>query len=310
LAIAAAALLIAGQPASASLPPPPDLLASLPSPDSPRAIRFANGAVMLPDIPYEVIPGFRPMRLDLYLPKGSAKRGPLPLVMWIHGGAFEFGDPRTEMSWSDWPGVLADLSARGYAVAAVSYRLSGEAKFPAQTDDLREALRFLGKQAGRWNLDTRRSFVWGGSAGGHLVLMFGLAPAPADALYVIRGIVDWYGPVDFVGRYQPGSNSPEARLLNCANAICSPDALRAASPIALVRPGVPPLLAMHGTADSLVPLSESERITARMKEVGAEAELVPVAGLEHGFWGGDKQQLDTILARTFAFFDRHSRPDR
>src|SRR5206468_3600241 len=93
--------------------------------------------------------------LDLYRPE--AARGPLPLIVWVHGGGWSAGSKENSQA------IL--LSGRGYAVASINYRLSGVATFPAQIEDCRAAIRWLRANAAKYNLDPNRIGVWGGSAG-------------------------------------------------------------------------------------------------------------------------------------------------
>ena len=245
--------------AKPTLPPPPDLLANLPVRHDPRAAHFPKGVIRL-EMPYKVIAGYRSLRLDLYLPRARSRSKPLPVVVWLHGGAFELGDPRTEFAWHDWPGELAQLAARGFAVAAVNYRFSAEAKFPAQTDDIRAALSFLAEHKVRWGLDPMHVMVWGSSAGGHLALLVGLQADPAKDPYRIRGIADWFGPADLTAGFMTSGDTPITRLLGCSGATCTPERLQAASPINYVTDHAPSTLILHGTDDSLVPISQSEAL--------------------------------------------------
>ncbi|MFD3513384.1 alpha/beta hydrolase fold domain-containing protein [Streptomyces sp. NPDC058657] len=124
-------------------------------------------------VPYAEVEGSRPLELDLWLPAGP---GPAPLVLYVHGGAWRRGR-RDDMGLAtrDWnPGPLARIAAAGCAVAAVDYRLSGEAHFPAPLDDLRAARRWLALRADELGIDAARTVVWGESAGGHLASLLAL----------------------------------------------------------------------------------------------------------------------------------------
>jgi acetyl esterase/lipase len=113
----------------------------------------------LKDLEYGKASG-RAMLLNLYLPEKGDK--PLPLIIWIHGGAWKTGS-------KDNPSPALRFTAEGYAVAHVGYRLSQEAKFPAQIHDCKAAVRWLRANAAKYNLDPNKFAAWGGSAGGHLV---------------------------------------------------------------------------------------------------------------------------------------------
>lgn len=137
-------------------------------------------------------------KLDLYLPKIGKK--PYPLIVYFHGGAFRFG-AKDDTSLEP---MLRGL-AKGYAVASVSYRLSGEARFPAMILDGKCALRYLHSISKQYDLDEDRFAIWGPSSGGYLVSMLGLTQGnPAfedpslgfpDSSSRVRAVIDWCGPV-------------------------------------------------------------------------------------------------------------------
>jgi acetyl esterase/lipase len=107
-------------------------------------------------------------KLDLYYPTGNA---PFPLVLVVHGGAFMFGDK------ADPPGKAGTdaLLEHGYAIANVNYRLSGEAKAPAQIQDVKTAVRWLRAHAKGYTLNPDKFGAWGASAGANLVALLGTA---------------------------------------------------------------------------------------------------------------------------------------
>jgi acetyl esterase/lipase len=104
---------------------------------------FPNGVTSIADIQYWNPVGYQPLTLDLYLSPESIRPPTIgsPLVIQIHGGAFMGGEKRLILPFVDWPGVLASLAAKGYVVASINYRLSGEARFPAQAQDVKAAIR-------------------------------------------------------------------------------------------------------------------------------------------------------------------------
>lgn len=275
----------------------------LPLPGDADAHHFANGAEMLGDITYSTIAGYRPLKLDLYLPSSVRSPKPLPVVVWVHGGGYVAGNPRADWTWGDWTQVLAKLAVRGYAVAAISYRFSGEARFPAQIDDVRAALEFLRKNAAPWNLDGSRVYIWGLSAGGQLAALAGMESAHLPPDQRVQGVVDWFGPTDFTTT----KPSPALmQLFGCPASGCDPQILKAASPVTYVTPAAPPTLIMQGEADHLVPPSQSRELYDRLTAVRADVTLRTYPGLGHGFAGASRAQLDQILNTTFAWFDQQS----
>src|SRR5579864_4138694 len=106
-----------------------------------RHTQFPKGVTGISDVTYQMLPGFRPLTLDLYLPSG--RQSLHPLVLYIHGGGWTTGHSRQSGAFDDFPEVLAALAARGYTVASLNYRLSGEAPFPAAIQDVKAAIKFV-----------------------------------------------------------------------------------------------------------------------------------------------------------------------
>src|SRR4051794_4436800 len=135
-------------------------------------------------------------KLDLYVPPGN---GPLPLVIWVHGGGWEKGSKAGG-------GPALDLLAKGYAVAAINYRLSQHAVFPAQIEDCKAAVRFLRSIAKEYDRDPDHFGAWGASAGGHLVALLGTTddqafpagPGEKQLSSGVQAVCDWFGPSDFL----------------------------------------------------------------------------------------------------------------
>ncbi len=284
-----------------------------PMPD--RILTLANGVTVNADIAYSVIPGYRPIILDLYRP--AAQTGPLPLVLYIHGGGWANGHTRQSGAFSDFPAVLADLSARGYIVASLEYRLSKEAPFPAAIDDVRAAIRFLRANAARFGLDPAHIATWGGSAGGQLAalaaLQCGGAPTGEDKSNptqsdCVQAGVGWYGVYDFAT--MPGAIAgAENAYLDCVKPDCPADRIKAASPAAHVDPKDPPMLLIHGTDDKVVPVAQSQQLAATLKAAHVPVTLDIIPGVGHSWIGADAAATRAASLRaldlTFRFFDTH-----
>ncbi len=133
-----------------------------------RVTQFADGVTGLADVTYSVLPGFRPLVLDLYLPSSTTAQ---PLILFVHGGGWVGGNTRHSGALADFPRALAQLAAEGFVVASVEYRLVGEAAFPAPLQDVRAALRYLRDNAAKYRIDGSKVAVWGGSAGGQLAAL-------------------------------------------------------------------------------------------------------------------------------------------
>ena len=116
------------------------------------------------------------------------------LCLYLHGGGWRLGSrsdgPGAARSWS--PSFFERVAAMGLAVASLDYRLSGEAVFPAQLEDVSAAAGFLARERASFGVATPRTVAWGVSAGGHLAAMLALtAPEPP-----VDAVVCWYTPAD------------------------------------------------------------------------------------------------------------------
>ncbi|MBL9213747.1 MAG: sulfatase-like hydrolase/transferase [Opitutaceae bacterium] len=244
--------------------------------------------------------------LDLYLPVKTAER-PLPVVLWIHGGGWKSGTKENcPLTW---------LAAEGYAVVSLGYRLSWLARWPAQLDDARAALRWLRTNAAKYQLDPGRIVVSGGSSGGNLAGVVGTAPRPAGETVssAVRGVIDFYGASDVLTMpvNVPGPERPDAVLAasNAAKLLGGivrdrPELARAMSTLYQVSADDPPFLIIHGDQDPQVPLVQSERLHAKLQATGVASELVVLKGAGHGgpaFATPEvKQKIRDFLQRTLA----------
>jgi len=268
-------------------------------PRRPIPLRIPEGVKVLRDLPY-VEGGHERNRLDLYLPEKA--EGQLPLVVWIHGGAWAMG------SKEGCPAV--PLTTKGYAVASINYRLSQHAVFPAQIADCKAAIRWLRANAAKYHLDSDHIGVWGASAGGHLVAMLGTAGGVKelegtggnlDQSSRVQCVVDWFGPSDLLTMAGSHDNpgSPEARLIG-GPVQENKEKARKASPVTYVSKDSAPFLIMHGDQDKLVPLSQSEVLAEALKKAGVETTLVVVQGNGHGGPGFGSPENRKLIVDFFA----------
>jgi acetyl esterase/lipase len=275
-------------------------------------------AEILKDIVYATVGGTK-LRLDLYLPSGAASAA-RPLVIWIHGGGWQKG---SRAAVADKAGPLL---ARGFAVASIDYRLTDDARFPAQIRDCLAAVRFLRGNAAEYRLDPDRFGVWGASAGGHLAALVGTAAGVAEfnkgpdagISARVQAVCDWFGPADLPSlQAQMGSkptvdhqaaDSPEGKLVG-GPLDKEPYRTRAleASPIKYIDASTPPFLIMHGDEDRLIPLAQSERFHEALVEHGIESTFETVAGAGHGF-EVSPEEARRLVDRVVAFFEEHLSP--
>jgi acetyl esterase/lipase len=312
-----------------------------PLPD--RQVGLAD-ATVLADVTYSTVPGFRPLRLDLYQPNGKAT--PHPLVVFAHGGGWTIGQKRGTADFLDFPGVLAGLAKRGYVVASLEYRLSSEAPFPAAVQDVKAAIRFLRANATRYAIIPDRIAVWGSSAGSHLTGMAAYACGVAElepedktnsnVSDCVQGFVGWYGPYDLkallsatlsnTGSNKTNSDKAESNktsgssptdnseimggltFLQCTAKGCPPGMLEKASPIAYVDKKDPAALLIHGTSDRLVPSTQSPMFAEKLRAVGVPVEVLMIPDVDHGFRGKTQSMTRDAslraLSATFTFLDK------
>jgi len=342
LALLVAVALTVSLRAAAQLPTPlPEIAADAARNDRYPAhdATFPNGVTSIADLQYWDPVGYRPLTLDLYLPPASVHPPAtgFPLVIQIHGGAFRGGDKRLILPFVDWPGVLASLAARGYVVASINYRLSGEARFPAQAQDVKAAVRWLRLSAVKYVIDPDRAVTWGQSAGGHLASLAAVscgaaalsptrtAPAsgPLDVTVAtvsdcVQGAVAWFGLFDMATIQEQAqevnalsrddADAPEWRLLGCFAASCPPPQITAASPVSYVDGNDPPMLLIVGSDDTLIPTKQTIEMAERLTAAGVKHDLIVLPGINHSFIGRTAEATRDAnlkaLAATFEFIDR------
>ncbi|GAA3910314.1 alpha/beta hydrolase [Microbacterium invictum] len=270
-----------------------------------------TGAHAFEGLTYSMIPGYRPLLLDVHVPQGVVRP---PVVLWVHGGAWLMGDRRLPPVM--WPvgALFQKIVDAGYAVATLDYRHSKEAPFPAQLHDAKAALRYLRRFADDLGIDAGRIVVWGESAGAHLAALVGLTGGQVEwdgdegvgtGDTSVTAVVDWYGvhdaellelralPVDpaLVPPSHAATLSREPLHILTDGSPLGADALRLCSPVSHVRADAPPFLLMHGEQDALVPIAQSEVFFDALTIVGADVELRRVAGADHVFLGADPLPL-------------------
>ncbi|WP_068078514.1 alpha/beta hydrolase, partial [Novosphingobium lentum] len=227
------------------------------------------------------------------------------------------GHTRQSAALANFPAVLASLAAEGFTVASLEYRLSSEAKFPAQLQDAKAALRFLGDHAVKYRIDPARVGVWGGSAGGHLTALTALTchdttldPAAAKDVCATAAVT-WYGVFDFAAlnaARNGGGDGADAKLLGCTGA-CTPGQYASVSPVTYIDPKDPPFLLIHGTEDKTVPVSQSHVAEARLRAAGVPVEAIYIPGVDHSFIGTTPAQTRaaTMQAVNATFDFLHAR---
>jgi acetyl esterase/lipase len=255
-------------------------------------------------------------KLDLFVPdKGE---GPFPVIVHIHGGGFAIGDKRDIHLLP----LLRGLN-RGYAVASVNYRLSGEAIFPAGLQDVKAAIRWLRANSERYQLDGERIVAWGGSSGGNYAAMVcltadvaeleDLSLGNAEVPCRVQAAVDWFGPTDFLKMDEQlaesglgladhsAADSPESRYLG-AKITEIPETVQRANPMTYIHAEMPPILIQHGRLDAMVPVQQSILFAQKLEQL-AGPDRFEFDILEDAGHGDPQFESEENLDRVFLFID-------
>jgi acetyl esterase/lipase len=223
------------------------------------------------------------LRLDFYSPavEKDVLGKPRPCLVVIHGGGWDGGDRTQLAAWNP------RFVAQGWAVAAISYRLAPQSIWPAQRDDVLAAIAWLKAHAGRLQVDPTRLVLLGRSAGGQLATAVGYgAHDPA-----IRGVIALYAPHDMpfawsVSREDDALNSVKLMRQYFGGPPDTPERLaryESASGQLLARKDSPPTLLIHGVPDTLAWYRHSERLAARLRELGVPCTHLQLPWATHGF---------------------------
>jgi acetyl esterase/lipase len=249
------------------------------------AAGHAQGTRKTADVEYARV-GELSLKLDLYQPAGEGA----PLLVWLHGGAWERG--------SKSPMPLERLVARGFAIASVDFRPASVSPFPAQVHDVKAALRFLRSQADRFGYDATRIGILGASSGGHLAALVGTTNGRPelegnlgehrDTSSDVQAIVSYFGASNLTTilaqstPYGLGIRTPALKAFLGALPDENEAVAKLASPVFQVDSSDPPLLLLHGDQDPQMPINQSHELEGAYEKLGLDVDLIVVHGAAHG----------------------------
>jgi len=268
------------------------------------------GFDIVQDVEYARVGG-HPLVLDIYDPRPPDSE-PRPVAVFIHGGAWRGGDKRGGAIY------LRQLVEAGYLCFSVNYRLSGQAKYPAQIHDCKAAVRWIRKHCEQYGGDPGRIAALGPSAGGHLVALLAMSNGDPtlegtvgdclDESSAVQVVADWFGPSDLV-------KMGDAEIHDWHRDILEdlfgqpleeiPGVLAEASPALHVDAADVPVIIIHGTADDTVPVEQSRHFNAVLAAAGVDVEYVEVEGGKHGHFRGCDPDHWELIDLMIAFFDEH-----
>jgi acetyl esterase/lipase len=256
------------------------------------------------DLVYATIDG-KSLGLDIYLPDGIEMP---PLLVWVHGGAWRGGNK------ADIPSVFVE---NGFATASLDYRLSTEARFPAQVHDIKAAIRFLRAMGSTYGFQTDCIAIAGASAGGHLAALVGvtnghLALEGEVGSYQnessdVQAILSFFGASNLTSILRQSTphglsvREPALDLLLGAQPEDAIDLAQLASPVFHVDASDPPLLLLHGDQDPQMPINQSHELEGAYEQQGLDVFFDVVHGAAHG---GDEFYTGDHLTGVLHFLDR------
>ena len=268
------------------------------SPQAEWATHAANEYQVIPNVTY-LTAGGHEVKLDVYQRRGMTT--PQPTVVFFHGGFWVAGNKEAAL-----PALLPWMEM-GWNVVNVEYRLGRVAQAPAALEDCFCALRFLATQAKTYNIDLNRIVATGESAGGHLALSMGILPAEAEGLErqcagaplpKVAAVVNWFGVSD-VGDVIEGKNRANAAMQWFGSMPNRMEVAKRVSPLTYIRPGLPPVLTIHGDADNVVPYDQAVRLHAALAKAGTVTQLLTIPGGKHGGFTPEERTRIYLTVREF-----------
>ena len=248
------------------------------------------------------------LKLSIARPRDAA--GPLPCIVFIHGGGWAAGSKDGHAPQT------VEVARKGYVGATVGYRFAPKHIFPAQVEDVKCSIRFLRANAEKYGIDKDRIGAVGFSAGAHLSMMLG-AMDKADGLEgeggnpeqpsKVNAVVSWFGPTDLGTKDWPDASRKLVEQFVGGTQAEKADACRRASPVTYVNAGDAPMLLIQGTKDRLVPYSQAYLMIDALNKAGVPGRLDMIVGADHG-WGNP--ELQRTADETYAFFDQYLKPKK
>ena len=277
------------------------------SEDTPAALKkvpaYPKTVAVMKDVAY--LGGTRKEKADIYWPLDHDKSKPLPGIIVIHGGGFNDGDKARGRELN----ISESLTLKGYVCMSINYklrRMQGQVTWPQSVYDVKAAVRYLRKEAANLGVDPEKIGVIGCSAGCNLSMMLATT-GPADGFDAVKGepyqdvsarvacAIGFYGAVDLMN-YHDMKMFAKTREE-------APELYKKGSPITYLDAKDPPMLLVHGTADTTVPLSQSETYLRIAKEKGAPCVLEVIPDAPHTFDLQPKQR--DLRPLVTSFFDQH-----
>lgn len=302
---------------------------------TPKSIILPEKTTLIEDIPYKNDASGNPIKLDIYEPKKPAE-GKLPVVIYVHGGAWAKGD-KVVRADSYIESFILKLVEKNYAVISIDYTLVSETvHFPLPVQDTKDVVRWVRKNAAKYNFDVNNIGYFGASSGAHLSM---LAAYTNDNEYIgnpelsqysgkVNYVVSNFGPTDLnrllhtrLGKipvaivglfFKPIVEIRQKLVFGISGYDIKTekrkaiDYLETVSPINDVENGVPTFI-LHGNKDKVAPINHSKRLVRKLKKQNIETDLVIVKGGVHGFGTTDKAYMNQLNDEMVNFIESHKK---
>ncbi|RAJ09972.1 acetyl esterase/lipase [Arenibacter echinorum] len=232
------------------------------------------------------------LKLDIYQHKAIKKDA--PLIIFIHGGAWEKGKKSNVLHY------LISYAQKGYVTATIQYRLSGVAKYPAQILDVADAIQWLKSHAKDYNINVNKVAIAGGSAGAHLAMQYAYSHSsntmddngiPTN----VQAVINIYGPSDLTTEI--AKKEKRVHRLFGKTYEEAPEMYKQASPILYVNKDSPPTISFHGTLDELVPYGQSKKLHETLQSYGVPSYNHELKGWPHAM---------DLSAKVFSYIQYHT----
>lgn len=261
------------------------------------------------DVKYGEADG-KELLLDICMPIESTE--PLPVIMYIHGGGWRFGDKAASGGQGN-----AKFAQFGFFTCSINHRSTMEAPHPAQIHDVKAAVRWLRANAEKYNINPEKIGVWGHSSGGHLSALLGTSydipelegesGSPGYSSRV-QAVCTSAGPSNIfhMGGWHDAPNSPEASLVGAEYHLDRPDIVKQLNPITYIREDAPPFLIVHGDLDEIVPVNQANLLFEALTDVS----YIRVKNGDHDDYNGGAMTMEEIHPAVLAFFTKHLKGTR
>jgi len=270
-----------------------------------KAVELWSGYRVTTNVIYQTASGWNGT-LDVYRP---VKETPNPTLVFFHGGGFRGGDT---VSWQGGTGLIfLPFLEMGWTVVSVDYRPFQIAHAPAAVEDCLCAVRWLIRNAKEYNIDPTRIVTAGQSVGGLLALTAGMIPAsagldrqcPGNEPIEVAGMISFGGMADVTTMLDgPGSRTYVVSWFGSdANRA---ETAKRVSPITYVRPGLPPILIVHGDEDQTALYAPMVQLHEALTAAGSPSELHTVVGGGHSYYNYEDSLK--IFASVRSFLDKHN----